>query len=137
MAVATASDVQARVGRPLNPQETSRVNAYLADAEAEIFRVAPDRLTDPDWKPAVVAVECAMVIRAARLPDALDSVVPDIENASFQSRPLTQGAVYIRRDERRRLGLPLIGAGDISPDIQNQVYGHEPGWPDWPWWQDA
>jgi hypothetical protein len=135
--VATANDVEARVGRPLTAQELARVTAYLDDAESEILRVAPDRLTDPDWIPAVRSVECAMVIRAARLPDDVNSVVPDLETTGYQSRPLTQGAIYLRRDERRRLGIPLVGVGRVTPDASSVDY--EIAWPGYhppgsEWW---
>ena len=136
MTVATASDVEDRVGRPLTPSETVRVTALLRDAEVEIRRLGPDRLTDPDWEDAVISVECAMVIRAARLPDALGSVVPATEGVGYESQPLTQGAVYIRRSERRTLGLPLTGSVQVNPDPCT-VLDHEPGWPGlgWPYWR--
>lgn len=133
MTVATASDVEDRVGRPLTPTETARVTALLRDAEVEIRRIGPDRLTDPDWEDAVVSVECAMVIRAARLPDALTSVVPALEGTGYESQPQTQGAVYIRRSERRTLGLPLTGSVQMNPEPCTPL-GHDPGWPDVPWY---
>jgi hypothetical protein len=135
MTVATTSDVAARIGRPLVTQEIAKVTALLQDAEVEIRRVSPDRITDPSWKDAVVSVECSMVIRAARLPDALNSVVPALEGVGYESAPLTQGAVYLRRSERRTLGLPNVGSVATTPDPCT-VLGHEEGWPSmdgWPW----
>jgi hypothetical protein len=137
--VATASDVEDRVGRPLTVMETNRVTALLIDAEVEIKRLGPDRLTDPDWEDAVISVECAMVIRAARLPDSLTSVVPNTEGVGYESQPLTQGAVYLRRSERRTLGLPLTGSVQMTPTPCTPL-DHEPGWPDvaWPYgWGDC
>lgn len=135
MTVATTSDVAARIGRPLVTQEIAKVTALLQDAEVEIRRVAPDRITDPAWKDPVVSVECSMVIRAARLPDALNSVVPALEGTGYESAPLTQGAVYLRRSERRTLGLPNTGSVAVTADPRT-VLDHEEGWPDmagWPW----
>jgi hypothetical protein len=88
----------------------------LEDLEVEIQRYSPDRLTDADWIPAVKSVSCAAVLRAARLPDGLTTVVPAEEGAGFSSAPNTQGAVYLRRSERRTLGLPLTGSVKIVPE---------------------
>ena len=115
MTVASVADVQARVGRPLTDYETTRVTAFLEDAEVEIARYKPSLLTDPAWIPAVKSVECSVVIRAARLPDSLSTVVPAIEGTGFASQPTVQGAIYLRRSERRTLGLKLTGAVTVSP----------------------
>lgn len=136
MTVATATDVQNRIGRPLTTLERGRVEALLVDTEVEIKRLAPDRLTDPAWRDAVVSVECSVVIRAARLPDALTQVIPDAEAAGFQSTRLTQGSVYLRRSERRTLGLPNTASIRMAPD---PVLGPDPDIipidePCWDWW---
>lgn len=115
MTVADWTDVESRVGRPLLPHERKRVEAFLEDAEAEIQRLGPHCLTDPLYHKNVVSVECSSVIRAARLPDSLESVVPQVEGVDYGSVPLTQGAVYLRRDERRKLGLPLSGSVQLYP----------------------
>lgn len=116
MTVATAADVAARIGRPLTTYETTRVTAYLEDVEAEIIRLgAGAKVADPLWAPLVRKVECAVVIRAARIPDALTSVVPEQEGTGFASQPTTQGAVYLRREDRRSLGLPLTGSVQLAP----------------------
>lgn len=106
MTVATVEDVARRVGRPLTTLERGRVEALLEDVEVEIARLAPSRLTAADWRPAVISVECSVVIRAARLPDALTQVIPDPEATGYQSVQPTQGDVTLRRKERRTLGLP-------------------------------
>lgn len=129
MTVATAADVSARVGRPLTEFETARVTAFLQDLEAKLNRLKPALLTDPDWIPAVRAVECSVVIRAARLPDSLAAVVPVIEGAGFASAPAVQGALYLRREEKRDLGLPLIGPVSIGPEPKSpSVPGWDEGW---------
>lgn len=123
MTVATWQDVESRLGRPLTPLEKTRVTAFLEDVEVEIGRYASDRLTDAAWIPAVRAVSCASVLRAARLPDGLTSLVPNDEAAGFSSVANTQGAVYLRRSERRTLGLPLTGAADIAPSQNDGTTG--------------
>lgn len=127
MTVAVAADVAARIGRPLTEFETARVTAFLEDCEAEIMRLGPDRLTDPAWIPAVKSVECSVVIRAARLPDSLSTVVPAVEGAGFASAPAVQGAVYLRREERRKLGMKLTGAVVMAPKPVRREDGF-PGW---------
>jgi len=126
--IATPADVAARVGRPLTAFETTRVQAFLDDVEVEIQRLAADRLTDPQWVAAVKSVECSVVIRAARLPDSLSTVVPATEGAGFASAPAVQGAVYLRREERRRLGLPLTGAVSMAPKPTVYVDPNGGGW---------
>lgn len=121
MTVATTADVAARIGRPLTVQETAQVAALLVDAEVEIKRLAgligreATWIADTDWKDSIVSVECSVVRRAARLPDALTSVVPGDEGTGFASLPPAQGAIYLRRNERRTLGLPLTGVASITP----------------------
>lgn len=127
MTVASPTDVAARIGRPLTEFETTRVQAFLNDVEVEIMRLGPTRLTDPAWIPAVKSVECSVVIRAARLPDSLGTVVPAIEGVGFASAPAVQGALYLRREERRRLGLPLSGSVTLAPKPVRREDGF-PGW---------
>ena len=116
MTVASVADIAARVSRPLTPGENSQAEAFLVDAEAAIRSWGGgDRLTDPDWSEDIISVTCAAVIRAMRLPTQLTSVVPDLEGAGFSSVPQTQGAVYLRRDERRTLGLRLTGSVNLTP----------------------
>lgn len=121
MAVATAANVAARIGRPLTPNETTRVEALLEDAEAEIVRLGFKKLADPNWKPLIVKVECAVVKRAARLPDAVQNLIPGDENTGYADGPRVDGQVYLRREERRSLGLPLVGSGRITPSVPNET----------------
>lgn len=133
MAVATPTDVSNRLGRPLTPKELGQVTAYLEDAEAEIKRLGFKNLANPDWKPLIVKVECAVVKRAARLVDALNQVIPGDEQTSFANIPQVTGAVYLRREERRSLGLPLTGSARTTPVSPTEVQTREawdwgPGW---------
>lgn len=121
MTVATFADVAARIGRSLTAQEQAQVTALLVDTEVEIKRLAgligreAAWISAPEWEDAIVSVECSVVRRAARIPDALTSVVPGTEGVGFASLPPAQGAVYLRRNERRTLGLPLTGAAVMTP----------------------
>lgn len=139
MTVAVASDVSARIGRPLTAQETAQVTALLEDTEVEIKRLAgligreATWISDPEWIPAIKSVECSVVRRAARLPDSLTSVVPGDEGAGFASLPPAQGAVYLRRSERRTLGLPLTASVAGAPSGVTQKtsldrFDWGPGW---------
>lgn len=140
MTVATATDVANRIGRPLTPKETVQVTALLQDTEAEIIRLgAGAKVADPNWAPLVRKVECAVVRRAARIPDALQSSVPGDEATGFPSQTTAQGAIYLRREERRSLGLPLTGAARITPDPVGLTavpagWDWGPGWGDCDFW---
>lgn len=137
MAVATPADVAARLGRPLTANELTQVTAYLEDAEAEIVRLGGGaKVADPNWKPLVVKVECAVVKRAARLPDALQNLIPGDENTAYANIPVVSGSVYLRREERRSLGLRLTGAAQVTPTPENILpnvdrfdWGY--GWDEW------
>lgn len=115
MTVATTDDIEERIGRPLNPDELAQANAYLRDIEVEIRRYNPDILTEPEWKDAVVSVSCAAVIRAGRFTTTIDQLVPANEGLGYNSVPQTSGALYLRRSERRTLGLPLTGSVAVTP----------------------
>jgi hypothetical protein len=140
MAHATPEDVSNRLGRPFNPGEETRVEAFLEDAEAEVLRKAPNILTDVETDEALSqrlkSVECSVVLRAARLPNSLDQVVPAIEGTGYSSVPQTQGAIYLRRSEMRSLGIRLTGVASMTPYPDPTIPGHEPGWPDpdWSWY---
>ena len=73
MAYATATDVEARLGRTLDASETQIVQARLADAELIIESRIPDldtRVTEGTIsQQAVIMVESDMVIRLVRNPD--------------------------------------------------------------------
>ena len=134
MAVATTTDVANRIGRPLTPKEATQIAAFLEDAEAEIIRLgAGAKVADPNWKPLVVKVECAVAKRAARLPDSVQNLIPGDESAGYSDQPRVQGAVYLRREERRSLGLPLTGAARVTPDLPVivptvETWDWGPGW---------
>lgn len=132
MAVATTADVAARIGRPLTSREETQVAAFLEDAEAEIIRLGFKKIADPNWKPLIVKVECAVVRRAARLPDSNQNLVPSEESIGFADQARVQGAVYLRREERRSLGLPLTGAARITPqapaETRDPRFDWGPGW---------
>jgi hypothetical protein len=115
MTVATVSDVTARLGRTPTPGEATKIQAYLTDAESLIRQKAPSRLTDAVWNDAVISVECAMVLRACRLPDALVAEIPSDETAGFPTNTQAQGVVYMRKSEMRALGIPVITTARITP----------------------
>jgi len=115
-AVATVQDVAARVGRPLTDDEATRAEAYIADAATETDRVAP-WTTDGGavrWENALRSVQCAVVIRAMRLPDSLLAVPPGTEQAGFPT-PTTTGSIFLKRSELRQLGVPAVRAVRMTP----------------------
>lgn len=139
MTVATTDDVSKWVGRPLTTLERGRVEMMLRAVEVEIRRLAPDRLTDPQWEEAVIMVECSVAARAARLPDALTQTIPDTESPGPPTAfRLTQGSVTLYRSERKTLGLPNTAAavGSPNPEIEQPTlpfqdeWWREDGWDD-------
>lgn len=134
MTVATATDVANRIGRPLTPKETLQVTSLLEDTEAEIARLgAGAKLADPNWAPLIKKVSCAVVRRAARLPDDLRSIVPGDEQTGYANStpPVTAGSVYLRREERRSLGLPLTGAARVTPQAPREDFDGPLRFTDW------
>lgn len=110
----TTDDVKARLGREFLPMEEAKVSALLDDAEVELRRIGA-RVDDPDYLGRIRSVACAMVLRAARLPDALVSEIPNQEQTGFPASAQYQGVVYVRRSELRTLGIPTIRAVRTSP----------------------
>lgn len=133
MTVANATDVANRIGRPLTTKETAQVTALLEDTEAEIVRLGFKKLADPNWAPLIKKVECAVVRRAARLPDALGNVVPGDEQTGYANAapPVTAGAVYLRREERRSLGLRLTGSVRTTPITPAEEFDGPLRFTDW------
>jgi|SRR5690606_41031119 len=72
MAYAQASDIEARLGRPLSDEDTALVNARLADVEILIKSRIPDladKIADGDLDLDVVKlVEAEAVLRLVRNP---------------------------------------------------------------------
>jgi len=131
VAVASATDVSDRLGRPLTSFETSRVNALLDDIEVEIQRVAPDRLTNPAWKNAVVSVECSVAIRVSRIGNSVSAEVPQTESVGFPNNPTYQ-KIELYRSDRRTLGLPLVESvrtnAQCPPVTEADVGAWDCGW---------
>lgn len=138
MSLATAEDVAARLGRALNPLELTQVNAYLIDAEAALLSKLPELLTqasnEPPYRDAVISVECAITLRAARLTDAVQSAYPNAEE--WPVNPGSSRAnVTVLDSEWNKLGLRwytsfrLKGPGAVGPGFypdMNPCAG--------PWW---
>lgn len=135
MAVASDTDVANRLGRPLTSFETSRVNALLDDIEVEIRRVAPDRLTDPTWKDAVVSVECSIAIRVSRMGNAVSAEVPQTESIGFPNNPTYQ-KIELYRSDRRTLGLPLVESVRMNAQSTPVTAADVGAWDGWDcgWW---
>jgi|SRR5215203_2335574 len=144
MTHATWTDVENRLGRPLNPGEVTQVTEYLKDAESALLRKLPNLITDSatnaDLSQNLKAVEIAITLRAARLTDAVQSVYPNTENWAVPSGS-SRANVTVLDSEWRKLGLTWYSSFSLA---QNNVNlnggGLGPGaYPDmnptWgPWW---
>lgn len=61
MLLCTAEDVEARLGRPLTPDEEARIDAVIADVSAYLYAVAPRIPRTPPVPAAVLAVACDLI----------------------------------------------------------------------------
>jgi len=146
MALAIASDVAARLGRPLNSGEITQVEAYLEDAEASIASrldgILEAAQTDANLRQNLISVECSVTLRAARLTDVVQSAFPATEGLSA---PVASRAnVTVLDSEWRKLGMKWYTAFSLSQN-NAAIRGTTlpPGWfPDrnpgfGPWWTYA
>jgi len=138
MTVATATDVQIRLGRDLNPAEEAQVTAYLEDAEAAILSKLPDAVTkagtDATYAKNLKSVEISITLRAARLTDAVQAAYPNTED--WQTHPgYSRANVTVLDSEWRKLGLRWYSSFNLG-----NTTTLPPGWfpdmnPTWgPWW---
>lgn len=143
MSHATPDDVRKRLGRPLNPGEIDQITEYLEDAEAALLRKLPnllsDAVTNPTLAQNLVAVECSIAQRAARLTDAIQSAYPNTE--SLQINPDTRRAnVTVLDSEWRKVGLTWYSSFSLAQNMAGDPPVLAPGsYPDinpaWgPWW---
>jgi hypothetical protein len=139
MTVATAVDVQTRLGRDLNTAEEAQVTAYLEDAESAILSKLPDAVTkagtDAVYAKNLKSVEISITLRAARLTDAVQAAYPNTED--WQTQPgYSRANVTVLDSEWRKLGLRWYSSFNLGPDPTVIP----PGWyPDMnpcagPWW---
>lgn len=107
MAYAQASDVSARLGRPLTADETTQVAALLGDAEIDIRERIPDldtRAEDEDYLAKVIRVEASAVARLVRNPDG--HIGETDGNYSYQLNwRLNTGQLEITDQEWKLLGV--------------------------------
>lgn len=143
MTHALYTDVEDRLGRPLNPDEVTQVTEYLKDAESALLRKLPNLITDSATNAVLSqnlkAVEIAITLRAARLTDAVQAVYPNTENWSVPSGS-SRANVTVLDSEWRKVGLTWYSSFSLSQNNATLNGGPGPGaYPDlnptWgPWW---
>ncbi len=115
---ATYSDVQARLGRELSPEEQTLVSVRLADVERRIKR----RINDLDEQVTagtidrddVIQVEADTVLRLARNPEGLYSETDG--NYTYQfDRELASGRLEITDEDWSALGVRKSRMTVLSP----------------------
>jgi hypothetical protein len=119
MAYAVASDVQARLGRPLTTDETTQVTTLLADAEilikAKISDLA-EKAENEDYLAVVKMVEASAVARLLRNPEGYTGETDG--NYTYQvNYRLATGALEITDKEWSLLGVSS-GMFMIVPRVQ-------------------
>lgn len=125
MALATTDNVGTRLGRPLVNDEITQVAAYLEDAEAKILGKLPNALTkagtDPVYSATLLAIECSIALRAARITDAVQAAYPTTENWSAPSGS-SRANVTILDTEWRALGLVWYSVFTLTPPYDPTDY---------------
>lgn len=119
MAYATVADVEARLGRTLDPSESQIVSTRLNDVELMIRHRIPDLDTlvstgalDPQ---IVVMVECDAILRLIRNPEGFTAETDG--NYSYQiSAEVASGRLDILAGEWALLGI-RAGAFTIRPSL--------------------
>ena len=120
MAYAKATDVAARLGRELTPEETTLVNQRLADVERRILRRIPDladQITDGDIDAAdVVQVEADAVLRLVRNPEGYASESDGTYSYQF-SREMASGRLEILPEGWATPGVRIGGFAQLMPNL--------------------
>lgn len=142
MTVASLPDVAARLGRQPLPAEEAALRARLQDAEAAVARRIPDFATqaasDERFRLNLVAVECAVALRAAGLVQRIEGTIPAPGTVVEMSdgRP---GFISIRNEEWRMLGIHMMDVWNPYPDpfedlrgADADYLGFNAGWHSWP-----
>ncbi|BBX04307.1 hypothetical protein BST36_17330 [Mycolicibacterium moriokaense] len=119
MTYASASDVSARLGRELTPEETTLVNTRLADAERMLSRrvdlaagISAGTFTQAD----VVQVEADMVLRIVRNPEGHVSET-DGSYSYMLSYSVASGKLEVLPEEWETLGVRTGGPMVLYPSF--------------------
>lgn len=117
MAYAQASDVSARLGRPLTDDEVTQVNTLLGDVELAIKARIPDladKVEDEDYLATVIKVEANAVKRVVRNPDGYTAETDG--NYSYQLNwRLNTGEIELTEKDWAELG---ISSGVFAFDVR-------------------
>jgi Gp19/Gp15/Gp42-like protein len=143
MALATADDVAARLGRELDEGETLLVTTRLDDAERMLKKKITDLLErateDDDYRKDVVQVESEMVLRLVRNPDGF-SQESDGNYSYAIYQQVASGRLEVYPDEWELLDAPGSGMFIIEPVLPGSwcregAYDWSKGPP--PWWREG
>jgi hypothetical protein len=130
VALATIQDLEARLRRPLEPDEAVAADVLLGDVEAMLRRRIPDlddRVCDPSFRTLVVMVEASAVLRVLRNPEGLRSETEG--NYSYQlNGAVAAGHLFVMDSEWQLLGV-TAGAFTITPYLDPEPV------PPLNWWE--
>lgn len=130
MAYATATDVEARLGRTLTAPERTQVEAWLTDLEEKIKAQIPtldDAILEGNPTPALVkAVVAGAVKRAADNPKGLKSLTVAIDDYSRTEVPaeVTAEILFLSDDDWNLL---LPGSSGDAFTIRSYGDSYRPG----------
>lgn len=116
MALATVSDVETRMLRPLTTEETALANVLLDDVERRLLRRVPTLLTDLDLADAAVSVEAAAVARVLKNSDGFRTE-SDGDYSFSRYVEVASGYLFILDSEWGDLGVASSGAWTIDPQV--------------------
>lgn len=120
MSYASSSDVQDRLGRPLTEDETTQVEALLADAEVLIKQKIPDLDEKVESEEistqVVVMVESNAVVRLLRNPNGYTGETDGTYSYQISWR-LASGSLTITDHEWGLLGLSS-GVFSVNPRVR-------------------
>lgn len=121
MLLCTAEDVEARLGRPLTPDEEARIDAVIADVSAYLYAVAPRIPRTPPVPAAVLAVACELV--GARLSGTSGIVQEALGGYSVMYRQDTGGGTLTGVHEQmlRPWMRPRVGTVRVDPGAAEVV----------------
>lgn len=138
MAVTKLQDVQNRLNRPLEGQETTLAETLIDDVERMIKRQAPENNLDNLDDEALVSVTATAVARVLKNPEGYRSEQVGGVGYSLDTRAAA-GFILITSDEWRMLGLanPNGTAGYVAPTIgHDSVVTTDYFWTDNPYMRD-
>lgn len=128
-ALAQVSDVEARLGRPLDESETARAAAILDDASATVIGYCGQDFEPAPYPSPVVGVVAKMAARALLAAQNAGGLVQQQMAGSFMvqySSASTSGDVWLTAADKLALRPHRLGGGLTSVQLVGERYEIKP-----------